>query len=55
MKILTAFVTVLALLGFGGVAFAACDGMGHQTTRPAGRRAAGLAAGRPELTGTQMP
>jgi hypothetical protein len=29
MRILSAFVTVLALLGFGGMAFAACDGMSH--------------------------
>jgi hypothetical protein len=31
MKILTAFVTVLALLGFGATAFAACDGVSHGT------------------------
>ena len=32
MKILTAFVTVLALLGFGATAFAECDGVSHETT-----------------------
>ena len=35
MKILTAFVTVLALVGFSASAFAQCDGMKRSTATTA--------------------